>query len=160
MYYKKIELKARQFITSNNLSCPVDLNKIAEQRNIIIVDRELKNGQAMYIPDPNQKIIIVDKKNQSPGQIRFNTGHELSHDINEHKNSIFTNPTAKIPGNKSPEDRQADVFASELLIPTPILKREFIKKQGDIDKLAKYFKVTTEAVRTKAKIKNLFKLLK
>ena len=159
MYYKKIELKARHYITSKNLSCPVDLNNIAKERNIIMVDRELQNGQAMYIPDPEQKIIIIDKQNQSPEQLRFNVAHELAHDILEHKKSILTNPSAKVPGDKSPQDRQADVFASELLIPTPVLKREFIKQKGNILKLASDFQVTIEAIKAKAKIKNLFDLI-
>lgn len=159
MYYKKIELKARHYITSNDLSCPVDLNNIVKERDIIMVDKELQNGQAMYIPDQEQKIIIIDKQNQSPEQLRFNVAHELAHDIMEHNNSILSNPNAKIAGNKSPQDRQADVFASELLIPTPVLKREFIKHKGNILKLANDFKVTTEAIRAKAKIKNLFDLI-
>lgn len=57
------------------------------------------------------------------------------------------------------QDRQADIFASELLIPTSVLKRKFIKQKGNILKLASNFQVIIEAIKAKAKMKNLFDLI-
>ncbi|WP_018249757.1 ImmA/IrrE family metallo-endopeptidase [Orenia marismortui] len=151
---KIIELKARQYLTANNLNCPVDLNHIIKQRQITLVDRKLTEDEAMFIRTDKEKIMIIDKR-QSPGQLRFNVAHEIAHDILDVGNTIFTNPSPAFSKEKSPEDIAADIFASELLIPTPVLKRESYRCKYDLDKLVKFFKVTRQAMITKLSIKKI-----
>ncbi|WP_027339966.1 ImmA/IrrE family metallo-endopeptidase [Halonatronum saccharophilum] len=148
-----IELKARQYLKLHNLSYPTDLNYILKKRNIKLVNRKLTKDEAMFVRTGEEKIIIIDKR-QSIGQLRFNTAHELGHDILGVGNSIFDNhppPLAK----RSLTDRQADIFASELLIPTPSLKKEALKYNYNLEILASIFKVTLQAMKTKMIIKGL-----
>ncbi|SDC31752.1 MULTISPECIES: ImmA/IrrE family metallo-endopeptidase [unclassified Candidatus Frackibacter] len=152
--YKKIEIKARKYLYNHGLNCPADLNYIMKKRKIILVHRKLTHDEAILIKDNHDKVIIVDKR-QTLGQKRFNIAHELAHDILEHEGNIFTSRKAINLKNKSSADQQADIFASELLIPTPVLKRKARKYRYNLGLLARKFKVTRQAMITKMKIKKI-----
>jgi Zn-dependent peptidase ImmA (M78 family) len=126
-----------------------------KKRKITLIYRKLTYDQAMLIKNKNHKVIIVDER-QTLGQKRFNVAHELAHDILEHEGNIFTSRKAINLKDKSSTDQQADIFASELLIPTPVLKRKAHKYNYNLGLLARKFKVTRQAMITKMKIKKIY----
>lgn len=153
--YDEIEESARTLIDNYKLACPVNLDSILEKRNIILIKEQLDQDEAMLMKEGDKKIIIVDPR-QSNGQIRFNVGHEIGHDVRKHEGNIFTSPKgAKFTGRKSIEDLEADVFASELLIPTPALSRLAAYCKYDLIKMSNFFMVSVDAMKFKLKVKNM-----
>ncbi len=70
---------------------------------------------------------------------RFTLGHELGHMLMEH---------AGCSGENTHEEREAHIFAAELLIPTAFIKRD-IKQIPNIPRLAKKYLVSQHALTIK-----------
>lgn len=147
---KKAELEARKFFQNNNLSCPINLAQIAKIIDGVILEGEFEEEGAICIITDSKTYICVDK-NQEEGQKRFNVAHEAGHKILKHEGRIFASS-----GNIKPfYEKQADVFASELLIPRIELKKNAPRFNFDVQKLKEYFVVSEKAMVVKMKICNL-----
>jgi Zn-dependent peptidase ImmA (M78 family) len=90
--------------------------------------------------------------NHHPNRQRFSFAHELGH--------IYFNTFHKEVegGGKSPAEKDADFFASELMIPRGILKED-LKKLKDPVFLAKKYEVSKDSMWIKVTENNLIKYL-
>lgn len=113
-------------------ACPVDPDAVASARGIeVTVTGEfpkqvygalVKNGDAFSI------LVSVDCPNE--GHRRFTLSHELGHFfIDGHLDALFAgnqqlhlSGEANFRGRKNPYEIEADAFASELLLPTPLAR--------------------------------------
>jgi Zn-dependent peptidase ImmA (M78 family) len=72
---------------------------------------------------------------------RFTIAHEIGH-------LLFGHVCDKSGSNAVDNERESDIFAAELLMPTAILKEDF-KKTPNIPELSKLYRVSAEAMAIK-----------
>ncbi|WP_408955789.1 ImmA/IrrE family metallo-endopeptidase [Natroniella sp. ANB-PHB2] len=152
--FKRAEITARKFLKMNNLTTPIDLEKAAQILGVKIAYVSFEGQGALVYNDnfnSDKKLIIVSA-NQTREQLRFNIAHELAHILLKHCNTILqTHPEEDKPNY----EKEANICASELLIPRNKVKQAFYKYSGDIKKLKNHFQVSEQAMVTKMEILNL-----
>lgn len=134
------------------------LKKSACQELPVLVEQVAKSVGLEVIAFPfHQKIsgvlkkeqgIIAINKNHSPVRQRFTAAHELGHFLLGHGMEDVTDDREVDESFEKPDlkEREANLFASALLMPADRVK-EAIKKEGlDIDKLASIFGVSKQAM--------------
>lgn len=150
-----IRKAASQLITRCKISePPIDL---------ILVTRQcgLEYQEVYYFPDDVDALIVplegrvvaAVNQNSSPNRRRFSLAHELCHHLHHQDKAALLpittidSPPAYFPEEprKDPFETEADVFAGELLVPLPILKRYFRHGQTAAD-LSGIFEVSQEVV--------------
>ena len=132
---------------------PTDLQRICEAKGLEYVeldDPEELDGMLLEMEDGTRVAMVNKAKSYVRG--RFTLAHELGHIfLNHDKRDFYDAEVAREYGEDFPEDvkppkeKEADAFASELLIPMEQLKRF----QGDLkspDKLAGIFQVSRPAM--------------
>ncbi|MFA6466767.1 MAG: ImmA/IrrE family metallo-endopeptidase [Patescibacteria group bacterium] len=72
---------------------------------------------------------------------RFTIAHEIGH-------LLFGHACTKGQGNGSHNEREADVFAAELLIPTKLIKMDF-KQLPNLQQLSNLYRVSQQALTIK-----------
>jgi len=135
------------------MEVPTDLQKICEGQGVEYVeldDSEELDGMLLEIEDGTRVAMVNKAKSFVRG--RFTLAHELGHIfLNHDKRDFYDAEVAReygedFPENaKPPKEKEADAFASELLIPMEQLK----KYQNDLknpDKLAGIFQVSRPAM--------------
>ena len=150
--YNKVKIVARKLIKETE--APIKLNPILDDLNVVKLECKFEKEGALLYRDAEDKIILVNK-DQPLGQKRFNIAHEIGHLALNHKGIIMQSSSHPLKQNKSKKEKEADVFASELLIPSTCLKREAFKCQFDVQQLKRKFKVSEQAMVVKMKILNL-----
>ncbi|GAB6138011.1 ImmA/IrrE family metallo-endopeptidase [Halanaerobaculum tunisiense] len=153
MKLKQAELKARNFLNQYNFEIPINLNRAAKLLKVKIKLADINTESATLYKGRHKNLIIISQ-HQSKAQQRFNIAHELAHLLLNHTGKVFTSYEAE-EKTKPLREKQADICASELLIPTLALKKKVHRCKYDLDKLAKSFKVTRQAMATKLDIKNI-----
>lgn len=133
---------------------PTNLVKVFNNlglKYIELNDPEDLDGAIIEI-EGKPKIAVLNKAKPITRQ-RFTLAHELGHIFLEHKKrDIYDAEAAReaeedlnLSIKKPPREVEADVFASELLIPYAQLKR-YHSEINEVDKLAKVFVVSREAM--------------
>lgn len=72
---------------------------------------------------------------------RFTIAHEIGH-------LLFGHTCSKGGGSKDNNEKEADVFAAELLMPTSLIKKDFLRL-SNIPDLAKLYRVSEQAMGIK-----------
>lgn len=132
---------------------PVDLRLITEKEG-------LEYQEVDYFPDDvdaliiqmAQRTIAAVNKNQSPNRRRFSLAHELCHHLLHRDRSLLEDrmtvdwepPSREEIHSKDVFEAEADIFAGELLIPLPFLKKAF-KPGLTAPDIARLFEVSEEA---------------
>lgn len=116
---EKVEELLKEF---NIDDYPIPIVKIAENLGFEVYEAEFGNDESglLYYSKDKEKIILLNK-NDIPTRKKFTIAHELGHYLNEfesgqiyaHRNSNSSDPNYESEINR---------FASELLMPTKILK--------------------------------------
>lgn len=151
--YKKSEEKALELLRRYEIEEPfVDVFSIAQGEGLSVKFIEFPkkfDNVAGYL-DPEEKSIVVNKS-QQPNRQTFTVAHELGHYILEHKPSDYSvllrMPVAK--DKKTPQEKEADVFAANLLVPREMLlvtMQRYSLNKGNVDLLARIFGVSTETM--------------
>jgi len=126
---------AKELLRASNVRrAPVDLRAVVAQCG-------LKYEEVDYFPDDVDALIVttedgsvaVVNKNQSITRRRFSLAHELGHfvlhrngSVVEESVSIDSPPTGDSEGGgTSIAEREANLFAGELLVPLELLKKNF-----------------------------------
>jgi Zn-dependent peptidase ImmA (M78 family) len=124
------------------------LEEIARGEGLEILFRRWPNSVGALLLRKNR--IIGVNSNHHPHRQRFSIAHELGHYFLNHrlddyeKNIILDNPPAGDDFSRI-QNREADEFASELLVPLAILKDSY-KKIKDDTALADIFNVSREVM--------------
>ncbi len=107
-------------------------------------------------------------KERDTARARYTFAHELGHYfIDEHRNSLKNGRTPSHPSfnglvAKNPVEREADFFASCLLMPSKVFRKQCFSRPLDarlIDDLAKYFQTSVSSVIFRYFELNLFPMM-
>ena len=146
---------ARKVLKDYKLSeAPTDLTMIfrgLHLKYIELNDADEIDGAILEI-DGKPTIAVLNKARPLQRQ-RFTLAHELGHIFLEHtKRDIYdpeeiqeNNDLPETGKTKPPKETEADIFASELLVPYEQLKK-YTTDMNNIDKLAGIFQVSRQAV--------------
>ncbi|MDO9567610.1 MAG: ImmA/IrrE family metallo-endopeptidase [Candidatus Desulfaltia sp.] len=145
---------ARKVLKDYDLSeVPTDLLKVFKRlglKYIELNDAEDIEGAILEI-DGKPAIAVLNKAKPIPRQ-RFTLAHELGHIFLAHTQRDIYDPekdrenTATLAKqSKPPKEVEADVFASELLVPYEQLKKH-TADINNVDKLAGIFQVSKQAM--------------
>jgi hypothetical protein len=104
----------------------IDLDAIAADLNAEVVFEDLDGATARVIQIGDRARIIVSTRILDVGSIRFSIAHEIGHLLCKH----YIGPSAAVErlcsplhGDGKATEREADVFAAELLMPRPLVTR-------------------------------------
>jgi Zn-dependent peptidase ImmA (M78 family) len=130
---------------------PIDVSKVAEYFGFTILPYGLPDSTAgvMFIED-DLKVIGVNYHQPKVRQ-RFSVAHELGHYLLGHKEFDVggTHVDEATPSYLDPElrqEREANEFAAELLMPAELLKRDVEKYGLDAARLARIYEVSEQAL--------------
>jgi Zn-dependent peptidase ImmA (M78 family) len=116
---------------------PVDVRVIAEQAGLQVLETDLGAVDGRLRRIQGQWVVEVNTDRSRTNQ-RFTIAHELGHLKLGHESC----------GGEQVQERQANVFAAELLMPLPLLK-EALRAVRRLTGLARLFAVSPEAMRIK-----------
>lgn len=153
MTEENIRALARGFLKKNNLySFPVNLTRAAEIAGAIIIFQKLPekiSGLVIEVGNSEYPYIIGVNINKSFNHKRFTIAHEIGHIVLNHlkKQKIMCeigllNSELKI--NKF--EKEANIFASEILVPTDKLKQILSWNLSD-NGLSKFFQASKEVIK-------------
>jgi len=127
--------RARRFFTVKNLTLPVDIENIVKDYADVEEDFIPCDGDAICINNKGRPLIVL-RKNVPDGRKRFTLAHELGHiQIPWHIGmlSCHTDEDDKIDlSNYYQMEREANIFAAELLMPQSWLK-DLVDMKKDLD---------------------------
>ncbi|MCK4621324.1 MAG: ImmA/IrrE family metallo-endopeptidase [Desulfuromonadales bacterium] len=148
---------AKKVVREHNLrTVPIDLDVIFEAKGFKKVEINKPNGIDGVIMDiPGKGTIVAINKAKPFNRIRFTLAHELGHIFLHHdKRDIYDGEKVReldelgqeeLPSCTPAKETEANIFASELLIPLEQLKK-FAKQGYELDKLAEIFQVSKHAM--------------
>lgn len=156
MSKKQIQAIARRTINRCHINAiPVDVELICTKYGFVIFPQDLPDEVwGMTVKLANGKVVIVVSTNQSYVRRRFTIAHELGHIILNHRTNGLSLLELFNPSRTSSKifqrfDREADIFAAELLMPVNAFRVEAVRCNYDVDILSDIFLVSKEAVRIK-----------
>lgn len=151
-HIRYVEKLANNLLASVSFdSPPVPLDDIVNKIGLKKVEFDFAN-ELSGVLKPERKIIGINKKN-SPARKRFTIAHELGHYILGHDEIDFVDDKFDRP---LPKEREANLFASMLLMPASLVKKYFNDSQ-DIERLAAKFEVSEQAITIRLLELNLIK---
>lgn len=113
---------------------PVDLRIVVRHCGLDYeeVDYFPDDVDALIVPMTDRTVAVVNK-NQSETRRRFSLAHELCHHLLHGDRSVLEDeitidsPPAEeeLQSKKDPFEAEADIFAGELLVPLPLLRKHF-----------------------------------
>jgi len=134
--YKHLDLKTP----------PVNLVAVLKAVDISVQQDDLAGHADGYAVQMNERpLIIVDRK-LALGRKRWTIAHELAHClIPEHRGKLARN------GRDRRREREADIFARELLMPAPLVKKWWKESRSsgrdpDVKQMAWDFQVSRTAM--------------
>lgn len=116
---------------------PVDVEAIAVREGIRVVRVDLGTLEGRMREDGDGWLIEVNSDRSLTSQ-RFSVGHELGHRKMSHLRC----------GTDAKQEREANLFAAELLMPLALLKKAMAKHRS-LGDLARLFQVSKEAMQIK-----------
>lgn len=160
-YVKK---KARLLLEESGSKIPVLLNDVVhflkEDRNISITCKALElkekfSGQIIICGDA---VGIIYNKNHSRNRQRFTVAHEIGHLVLEHEFKVSEYKEIINFQTKSPMEREANLFAAELLMSKEnLISYLENNKTNSVKDLALVFGVSEDAMWFKISEDNLLK---
>lgn len=173
MRYQKYKAISKAYEVFRNYkhfggSIPVDVEQIAREHDIIVKKVSLPDEISGVLDNSTDRYIILVNSNQVPVRQRFSIAHELGHfflhSSNNTAKQVHIDKVRYYRNSKSSlgtdyKEMEANIFASELLIPSDELKTILASGKYDIyddkcvDGLATKFNVSSAALSVK--IENL-----
>jgi Zn-dependent peptidase ImmA (M78 family) len=127
---------------------PVNLGVICDWLDVEVYAMPCDSFGAMFSCHSGKRCLLVNSK-LPVGRFRFSIAHELGHFLLNHE------PLAHIDEKRSPRlEREADVFASELLLPEALLRADCAACAGAanaVPELAARYKVSRQALEIRMK---------
>lgn len=146
--------------TLPELKLPIDVKQIAKSLGLEVIPYDLGDGVSGLLAIQEGVGTIGFNPNEADVRIRYTIAHELGHfDLHRDKSDLFVDKQLiyrSLQSGDTPEkmqmEQEANVFASALLMPTHLLRKEVEKANLDlasdeaIQELAKKFDVSTTAM--------------
>src|SRR4051812_28373992 len=103
---------------------PVPVEDIAMDRGVLCLEANLTGCLARLVRKANRGIIRTDSAIREEGRKRFAISHELGHwFLHESESQFFICTAEQMRDYRgSPMEVEANLFASELLMPTPLFR--------------------------------------
>lgn len=134
---------------------PVDIERVAAALGYRVIPYPFPNkGKAIVNID--KKVIGINSTHPLPMQ-RFSAAHELGHCLSghEHRENAFLEGKERYFDPYFHQEKEADSFASELLMPQDFLEQDLSKIGTDIEKLMDLYQVSKEALLIRLKSSRL-----
>ena len=157
MYISKPILAAEKILQEikekeGKIIYPIDPFKILKEKNVIITFSNFDKLEGLLLYDNNDKSIVSINLDRPVTRQRFTAAHELGH-IMLHANIKSQNFWCPIKAGRDLIEREADDFASYLLMPNDELNKlidKYQDKNGNVDLdecllIAEYFGVSFQA---------------
>jgi len=154
--YKKAQRQALNLLDKYGFEKPlINVIAIAQNEGLTIKEfdqddiSKLKNIAGFF--DPKSKTIYINKSDP-PNRKTFTIAHELGHYTLGHTPEKYgVLPRWQQPGiEKEPEEKEADCFAANLLVPEKILRKiiqEYNLSNNDTSLLSRMFGVSEDVIR-------------
>lgn len=150
---KFIEAEVSSLLKSCNINqAPISLwnilNHIKDEYNLTvlkskILDKETSGFLKKEIDIYDEEAFTLGFNEKHPWvRNRFTISHEIGHLILGHSCDDYNNPKSKL------NEKEADLFAGELLVPKNFLKEDY-KKNTNLDLLSKIYCVSKEVLTIK-----------
>jgi len=135
-------------------SNPFDIEDFLLKLNFIILKEELGDDLSGYVEKRHAGWVIGLNKYQSPRRQRFTMAHEFGHFV-LHKSQLekrgrWEDELLMRSDERNLIEKQANEFASELLMPKKEFEAAVKNGEDDVDKLANRFEVSIAAARYRA----------
>lgn len=143
---KKIaEALAHNLLQDVGLSqAPVSLSRVISHvqttRSLVVLKTVLTENLSGLLVIEDEHATIGFNENDPWCRQRFTVAHEIGH--------LFLGHTCNNDADGAHNEKEAHLFAAELLIPTSFLKKDF-KKMRSIPDLARLYRVSQEAMSIK-----------
>lgn len=141
----EIKNKIKSILNKLNITeAPIPIEKVANlfSLDVIFYPKFPNSISGTLIKDENLHAIGVNKNHPKTRQ-RFTIAHELGHYIMGHdENTILDDSFDK----NTDKEREANKFASEILMPFNILKNDIETEKHDIPSLAKKYEVSEQVM--------------
>ncbi len=163
LYIKK---RARKLIDDSKATVPVQIHTIVQyltqdqSYKIFPKAMDLKEKFSGQIVRSGNAAGIIYNSTHSVVRQRFTFAHELGHLILEHDLRVQTYNEMINLKTKSPIEREANLFAAELLMPKTLVS-DYLKKHQvkTVKELAEIFNVSEEAMWYKITDENLIRYM-
>jgi Zn-dependent peptidase ImmA (M78 family) len=147
--------KLLKFAQSQEITTlPLDVETIAQKFDIKITYVPLKDELSGILSKDEQddKWVIQVNKNHHPNRQRYTIAHELGHFcLHRHLERNFEDTIFFRGGESSKTEWQANDFASSILMPEDEFREKVRSGVTNVEKLSEIFKVSTLALRIRAK---------
>lgn len=152
---KAIEIESRKQLAKYEVSeAPIPIEEIAEKMGIKISYAPSEEYSGMLLRKKDNQALMGINSNEPKTRMRFTIAHEIAHYLFDTKNAVSIDYRNSIQTvNKSLEEKRADIFAANILMPRKWLQLDFEKiakerfTQEHLIDLAKKYKVSTEAMK-------------
>jgi hypothetical protein len=141
------ELRARYHALFIGADLPVPVEAIAEDLLGLYVE-EADNLECSGLLLPAERRVVL-RSDEPPARRRFTLAHEVGHWVCQvregHSAPIYCRAADVAPEADRTLEREANVFAAELLMPEPAVREEFARA-ASAGELAGWFVVSEEAM--------------
>lgn len=146
--YEYVKFEARKLLAHCKIQAPpVYLSDICEHLNITLANHALGSRDAALMNSQlTDKVLIMVNPNKIRQRQRFSIAHEIGHYILEHPSVAFSGGDGYMQTPE--EERQADIFAAELLMPERFLLHCWAIGKLDIQNVSRIFDVSKKAATT------------
>ena len=157
MHLNPFEIKSyvNQVIRKYNLDYPLDIQSFASTLGFEIKYVDTGDCDALTVMANGQKLILLNQKIHFEPRINFTLAHELGHYfIPTHLEPLYACNINELVSNwtldtSSGVEREADIFASQLLLPDKFIDKSIISSMNDIISVARTYgtSIPTTAIR-------------
>jgi Zn-dependent peptidase ImmA (M78 family) len=134
---------------------PLDVQALLSALGIKLISIPMKDdisGMLSRTENGRDWVVKVNALHH-PNRQRFTIAHEIAHFCRHRfQQAEFKDLNFFRNGESNPMEVEANRFASELLMPEQMFRDKVRGFSGSIEEIAQYFKVSTLAVRVRAKI--------
>lgn len=131
---------------------PINLERVAESLGYESLGFEGKSDISGGIRYSSRKIFV--NSTDPIVRQRFTLAHEIGHAV-LHKGVDEVDYRREIDFPQSDKEREANLFAAELLMPTDDFAKVWATRGGNLTRVAHYFGVSQEAAKIQARTLNL-----
>jgi Zn-dependent peptidase ImmA (M78 family) len=134
---------------------PLDVQELLSVLGIKLISLPMSDDVSgmLSLADNGREWVVKVNALHHPNRQRFTIAHEIAHFSRHRFQQVeFKDLNFFRNGESNPMEVEANRFASELLMPEQAFRDKVRVFSGSIEAIAQYFKVSTLAVRVRAKI--------